>query len=149
VLNISVSSVALVLLVPMLASIVGLLWLDRRLKRGPVQATKTLFWLALLALTGVVALLIAHTLWVIVPALLVISLSWTCWYPLAKAEAYACKPGHTGVVRAVLDLGGPFRVALPGMIGLISGTFGLFTGVSVLCIAPVLLLLLLPYRKVS
>lgn len=147
VLKVSAGNVALILLVPMLASIVGLLWLEWRLKKGPVQATRVLFWLGLLALIGVGALLLARTLWVIVPALLIVSLSWTCWYPLAKAEAYACKPGHTGVVRAVLDLFGPFRVALPGMIGLIAGTFGLFAGISVLCTAPVWLLLLLPYRK--
>ena len=49
-----------------------------------------------------------------------------------------------GMVRALISLGGPFEIALPGIIGLISATFGIWAGVGSLSAAPLLILLFLP-----
>ncbi len=50
------------------------------------------------------------------------------------------------MVRAVTDLGRPFEVALPGIVGLVAGRFGVLAGVGLLGLAPVLILLLVPWR---
>ena len=145
--HISQSDIALILIVQMLGSFAGLLVLERLLKGRGLRPVRVLTWLALSTLAGVLGLLLARDLWFISVSLLVISFSCAGWYPLAKAEAYARRPGNSGVVRAVISLGAPFEIALPGAIGLISASFGVLTGLGVLGLAPVLVLVLLPYRR--
>ncbi len=131
----------------MLASFAGLFLLDRLLKDRGVRPVRLLTWLALSTLAGVLGLLFARTLWLVIASLLVINCSCAGWYPLAKAEAYARRPASSGVVRTVISLGAPFEMALPGAIGLISGSFGVLTGLGVLGLAPLLMLALLPYQR--
>jgi MFS family permease len=146
-LHISESLIALILTLQMVASFLGLFLLDRLLKRRKLAPVRSLFWLSLFTLVGVVSLLIFHTLWPTVAALLAINFGCAGWYPLAKAEAYARRPASSGVVRTVIGLGEPLEMVLPGVIGLISASFGVLTGLGVLGLAPVLMLLLLPYRR--
>ncbi len=147
VLHLSVAGIALILTLQMLASFVGLFLLDRLLKGRGLNAVRLLTWLALGTLVGVLGLLFAHALWLVIVSLVVISCSCAGWYPLAKAEAYARRPTSSGVVRTVISLGAPFEMVLPGAIGLISASFGVLVGLGVLGLAPLLMLLLLPYRR--
>ncbi|MEO7020697.1 MAG: MFS transporter [Ktedonobacteraceae bacterium] len=147
VLYLSVAGIALILTLQMLASFVGLFLLDRLLKGRGLNAVRLLTWLALGTLVGVLGLLFAHALWLVIVSLVVISCSCAGWYPLAKAEAYARRPASSGVVRTVISLGAPFEMALPGAIGLISASFGVLVGLGVLGLAPLLMLVLLPYRR--
>jgi len=146
ILHVSEALIALIVTLPMLASFVGLFLLEHLLKRRQPSPTCLLTWLSMATLVGVLGLLVIHTLWMVIVALLVISASCAGWYPLAKAEAYARKPSRSGVVRIVIGLGNSFEIALPGAIGLICASFGIFTGLSVLGLAPVLMLILLPHR---
>ncbi len=147
VLRVDEAGIALIVTLQMLASFVGLALLDWLLKGRGLHPVRLLTWLALATLAGVLGLLFARALWLVVVSLLVISFSCAGWYPLATAEAYARRPANSGVVRAVMSLGSPFDMALPGAIGLISASFGVLTGLGVLGLAPLLMLLLLPYRK--
>ena len=146
VLHVSEAMIALIITLQMLASMAGLFLLEYLLKRSQHSAVFLLRWSSLMTAFGVLLLLIAHTLWLIIVALLLISLSCSGWYPLAKAEAYARKPASSGVVRTVIGLGEPIIMTLPGAIGFISASFGVLNGLGVLGIAPVLMLLLLPHR---
>jgi len=67
-------------------------------------------------------------------------------YPIAKAEAYARQPGHSGTVRAIISFGAPFEVVLPGIVGLIAGHFGILFGLGFLGLAPLLILVLKPHQ---
>ncbi|HEX3641288.1 MAG TPA: MFS transporter, partial [Ktedonobacteraceae bacterium] len=147
ILHVSEALIALIVTLPMLASFVGLFLLEHLLKHRQCSPTRLLTWLSIATLVGVLGLLVIHTLWMVIVALLVISASCSGWYPLAMAEAYARKPARSGVVRMVIGLGNPFEMALPGAIGLICASFGIFTGLSVLGLAPVLMLILLPHRR--
>lgn len=138
--------IALVLVFQMLASLAGLFILDRFCKEREAHPVRWLTWLALSTLVGVLGLLFAHAFWLVVVALVVISGSCAGWYPLAQAAAYARKPANSGVVLTVIGLGAPFDMALPGAIGLIAAQFGVLVGLGVLGLAPLLMLLLLPYR---
>lgn len=59
-----------------------------------------------------------------------------------------------GLVRAIISLGAPLDVALPGVVGLLSARFGLLAGLALLGAAPILILLALigyktpPTRKI-
>lgn len=147
VLHASETLIALILALQMLASFLGLFLLERLLKRRRFAPALLLTWLSLATLAGVIGLLLARILWLTVVSLLVISLSCAGWYPLAKAEAYARKPANSGIVRAVIGLGQPFEMVLPGAIGLISASFGILAGLATLGLAPVLMLLLLLSRR--
>jgi predicted MFS family arabinose efflux permease len=149
VLHVSETMIALIVTLQMLASLAGLFWLESLLKRHQHSTVVLLIWSSLFTLVGVLILLFAHSLWLVVVALLIISLSCAGWYPLAKAEAYTRKPASSGVVRVVIGLGEPVVMALPGAIGLICASFGVLTGLGVLGLAPVLMLLLLPRRQAN
>ena len=82
-------------------------------------------------------------------ALFTISLGAAGWYPIAKATAYAQLPDRSGTVRAVINLGAPFEMALPGIVGFIAGRFGVLAGVGLLGSAPLLILLLVPKKSKS
>jgi hypothetical protein len=146
-LHVSEALIAVIVALQTLADLAGLFVLEYLLKGRRHSPTRLLTWLSIATLAGVLGLLVIHTLWLVVVALLVISASCAGWYPLAKAEAYARKPANSGVVRVVIGLGAPLEIVLPGVIGLISASFGLLTGLGVLGLAPVLVLLLLPHRR--
>ncbi len=147
VLHLDEALIALILTLQMAASFLGLFLLDRLLKRRKLATVPTLFWLSLVTLLGVVGILTVHVLWFVVVALLVISFCCASWYPLAHAEAYACRPASSGVVRTVIGLGAPLDMLLPGVVGLVAANLGILAGLGVLGLAPLLMLVLLPYRS--
>ena len=114
--------------------------------RRELNPLRLLTVLALVTLAGVIGLLATRVLWIIVPALMVISISCAGLYPLAQAQAYARRPSSSGSVRAIISLGNPFDALLPGLIGLIAAHFGILAALAVLGVSPLLVLLLLPYR---
>lgn len=144
--HLSEALIALIQTSQMLASLLGLFLLERLQKRRRLASTLLLTWLALAVLLGVFGLLFARTLWLVIASLLVIDLCGAGWYPLAAAEAYATRPAQSGMVRAVISLGLPFDMLLPGAVGLIATRFGVLAGLGMLGLAPVLVLLLLPKR---
>lgn len=146
VLRLDEAMIAFILTLHMVASFLGLFLLDRVLKRRKLAAVPALFWLSLVTLLGVVVLLFFHALWAALVALTVISFCCAGWYPLAQAEAYAQRPSNSGLVRVVIGFGAPFEMVLPGVVGLVSASFGVLAGLGVLGLAPVLMLVLLPYR---
>jgi Na+/melibiose symporter-like transporter len=147
VLHLDEALIALLLTLQMAASFLGLFLLDHLLKRRKLATVRTLFWLSLVTLLGVAGVLIVHVLWFVVIALLVVSFCSAAWYPLAHAEAYACRPASSGTVRVVIGLGAPLEMLLPGVVGLVAASSGILAGLGVLGLAPVLMLVLLPYRK--
>ena len=146
VLHVSETMIALIVTLQMLSSLAGLFWLESLLKRHQYSAVFLLVCSSLFTLVGVLLLLCVHVLWLVVLALLVISIGCAGWYPLAKAEAYTRKPASSGMVRVIIGLGEPLITALPGAIGVISANFGILAGLGILGLAPVLMLLLLPRR---
>ncbi|MBA2284545.1 MAG: MFS transporter, partial [Ktedonobacteraceae bacterium] len=82
VLHVNPALIALIMTVPMIGGLLSLLLLGRLLRRYPARAI--LFWLALIALVGVILLLSGRTLWLAIVALFIISVGAACWYPLAK-----------------------------------------------------------------
>lgn len=137
--------IALTLVIQMLGTLLGLVALERFLKRSTVKPQRLLLWLALLVLVAMIAFLSTRSIWFATVSLFVIDLGAAGWYPVAKAEAYARLPGRSGTVRAIAGLGAPFEVALPGIVGFIAGRFGVLAGVVFLGLAPVLVLLLIPW----
>lgn len=134
--------ISLVLATGMVGAVAGLVVLDRLLKR--VAGVRLLPWLALLSLAGVVGFLTAPSLWLAAAALFLFDLSAAGWYPITKAAAYSRLPGRTGTVQAVIALGEPFEIALPVVVGLIAGQFGVLAAVGFLGLAPLGILLLAP-----
>ncbi len=132
------------IVVQMCGSFLGLLIVDRLV--GRVTSRRLMIWLALLALVGVIGLLSTHSILLATAALFIIGLGEAGLYPIAQAEAYARLPGRSGTVRAVIGLGMPFEIALPGAVGLVAARFGILAGVGLLGTAPFLILLLLPWR---
>lgn len=137
--------ISLVIAIQMAGSLLSLLALGPLVKR--IAPHRLLFLQALLVLVGVSILLSLHSIWVAMLALFITSVGAAGWYPIAKAAAYAQLPGRSGTVRAVVSLGAPFEVVLPAIVGFVSGRFGVFAGVGLLGLAPILMLLLVPWRK--
>lgn len=142
VLHVSEVVIGMVIVVQMIGGFLGLIVIDRLV--GRIAPQRLLVWLALLTLLGVVAFLTVHSIWLAACALFVISLGASGLYPIAQAEAYARQPGRSGTVRAVIGLGMPFEVVLPGIVGLVAGRFGLLAGIGLLGLAPLLVLLVVP-----
>ncbi|HET9919719.1 MAG TPA: MFS transporter [Ktedonobacteraceae bacterium] len=144
VLHTSQEAVALIVAIQMVGAMLGLFALDHVVSRMHIAPHRLLRWLALLTLVGVIAFLATRSTVFAASALFIISLSAAGWYPIAKGQAYARLPGRSGTVRAVVSLGAPFDMLLPGIVGLIAGRFGLLVGLGFLGLAPVLMLLLIP-----
>lgn len=125
----------------MLSSLSSLLVLERWLLKR-YQPRYLLLLLALPVLVGMIVFLSTSSLWIAACALCLIGMGAAGWYPLAKGQAYACLPDHSGIVLALTSLGGPFEMLLPGIVGLVAGRFGLVAGLSVLASAPVWVILL-------
>ena len=144
VLHASQVGISISIVVSMIGGLLGLLIVDRLVSR--IAAGRLLLWLALLSLIGVIALLSVRSIWLATLALFIVSLGAAGLYPIAQAEAYASLPGRSGTVRAVIGLGMPFEIALPGIVGLIATRFGLLVAVGLLGSAPLLILLLVPWH---
>lgn len=146
-LHVPVGLVSLALLANLGGSMLGLVLLDRVLARfGQRFGVRLLPWYALVALVGIVGFLLAPGPVLAVGALFLVGLGATGWYPIGQAAAYDTQPGSPGLVRAIGTLGTPFEVALPGIVGFLAGSFGLSVGIGFLGLAPVLVLLALPWR---
>ncbi|MDQ2906484.1 MAG: MFS transporter [Chloroflexota bacterium] len=143
-LHVNPALIALIMIVPMIGGLLSLLLLGRLLRRYPARGI--LFWLALIALVGVILLLSGHTLWQATGALFIISVGAAGWYPLAKGAMYARQPGRSGTVRAIASLGAPCEILLPAIVGLLAARFGLLAGLAFLGTAPLIVLLVTPWR---
>jgi predicted MFS family arabinose efflux permease len=146
VLQASQETIAVIVAIQMAGALLGLFVLDRFLKRSTIAPHRLLFWLAVLVLVAMIAFLSTRSIWFAALMLFVISFGAAGWYPIAQAQAYTRLPGRSGTVRAIVGLGAPFEVALPGVVGLIAGRFGVLAGVGLLGLAPVLIILLVPWR---
>jgi FSR family fosmidomycin resistance protein-like MFS transporter len=135
-------SVSLALLMGMAGALLGLAALERLLAR--VRGERLLPWLALATLAGIALFLAAGTLWQATLALFWLELTVAGWYPIAKAAAYGRQPRRTGAVLAVIGLGAPFEMLLPGVVGIVASRFGLTAGLALLGLAPLGVLLLAP-----
>ena len=144
VLHASQELISICVVAQMIGSLLGILIVNRLLDR--IAPQRLLKWLVLLSLIGVVGLLTLHSILLASLALFVISLGAAGLYPIAQAEAYARQPGHSGTVRTVIGLGMPFEIVLPGIVGLVASHFGILAGVGLLGTAPLLILLLVPWR---
>lgn len=147
VLHASEATIGLMLTFALVGALLGLFALERLCKKIAIPPQRLLPGLILLSLVGVIGLLTTRSIELAACTLFVISFGTAGWFPIAQAEAFARLPGHAGTVRAVASLGAPFEVALPGIVGFISGHFGLLAGVGFLGLAPVLMLLLFPWRR--
>jgi predicted MFS family arabinose efflux permease len=144
VLHISQELISICIIVQMVGALLGLLIVNRLI--GRIAPQRLLKWLALLSLIGVIGLLSMRSILLVILALFIISLGAAGLYPIAQAEAYARQPGRSGTVRAIMGLGMPFEIALPGIVGLVASRFGVLAGVGLLGTAPLLILLLAPWR---
>ncbi len=145
VLHVSEAIIGIVLAIHLIGGLIGLVILDRSV--GKLAPARLLIWVTLLTLVGIIGFLTIHSIWLAAFALFVIGLGASCWYPIAQAAAYARHPGRSGTVLAVLGLGAPFDIALPTIVGLVAGSFGVLAGVGLLGLAPLLILLLVPRKK--
>jgi len=146
VLHSSAPLIGLIVALQMIAGFLGLLALDRLLKRiSPVRLLVIASWLALIGIAGLLAV---HTLWFAAFSLFVTGLGSACLYPIVAAQAFNRQPGRAGTVATIVQLGKSFDIVLPGSVGLIAGQFGLLASLGFLGIAPVLFLVLAP-RKAS
>lgn len=144
VLHTSQEVISICIIAQMIGALLGLLIVSRLI--GRIAPQRLLIWLALLSLVGVIGLLSLRSILWATLTLFIISLGAAGLYPIAQAEAYARQPGRSGTVRAVIGFGMPFEVALPGIVGLVAGRFGVLAGVGLLGTAPLLILLLAPWR---
>lgn len=137
--------IGLIVAAQMLAALFALFILERLL--GRIAPVRLLSLAASLALLGVIGLLAVHVLWCAALSLVVISLGAACLYPIVESEAYNRQPGRSGTVRAIIQLGTPFEIVLPGIVGLLAGRFGLLASLAFLGSAPLLFLLLAPRKR--
>jgi MFS family permease len=142
VLHANQATIGLLLAIQMGGALFGLFVLDRLLLLR-FKPHRLLAWLAWLVLVGMIGLLTTRSIWIAASTLFVISTVASGWYPLAKGQAYLRFPGRSGTVRAVISLLGTPLVALPGIVGIVAGRFGVAAGIAVLGMAPILVLLLL------
>lgn len=138
-------AIGLIIAAQMLAGLLSLFVLERLL--GRVAPVRLLALAASLALLGVIGLLAIHVLWCAALSLIVISFGAACLYPIVESEAYNRQPGRSGTVRAIIQLGAPFEIVLPGIVGLLAARFGLLASLGFLGSAPLLFLLLAPRKS--
>jgi FSR family fosmidomycin resistance protein-like MFS transporter len=143
-LHVSVAATEFCLIAFMIGGLLGLVALDRALRTVP--GPRLLPPVLLVTAAGVAGFLLAPNAVLAALALFVTGLTAVCWYPIAKAAAYAALPGQTGTVLSVAALGAPFETVLPGFVGFLAGSLGLSVGLGFLGLAPLAALLLLPRR---
>jgi predicted MFS family arabinose efflux permease len=130
--------------IQMIGTISGLVIVERLV--GRIAPRRLLTCYALLTLIAVVGFLSIRSTLFAPFWLFLIGFGASGLYPIAKAEAYARQPGRSGIVRAIINLGAPFEVALPAITGLIAARFGLLASLGFLGLAPLLILILMPRR---
>ncbi|HLL80469.1 MAG TPA: MFS transporter [Ktedonobacteraceae bacterium] len=138
-------AIGLIIAAQMLAGLLSLFVLERLL--GRVAPVRLLTLAASLALLGMIGLLAIHALWCAALSLIVISFGASCLYPIVESEAYNRQPGRSGMVQAIIQLGAPFEIVLPGIVGLLAARFGLLASLGFLGSAPLLFLLLAPRKS--
>jgi fucose permease len=146
VVHIGPTLIGLLLAIHMIGAFLGLFVLDRILL-GRIVPHHLLMGLALLVIAGMIGFLTLRAVWLTGLSLFVISLGTAGLYPIAKAQAYKRYPGRSGTVRAVISLGAPLEVFLPYIAGFVAGHFGVAASISMLGLAPFLVLLLVPKNK--
>ncbi len=144
VLHLGTGVIGIVLAVHMVGGMLGLVILDRVLRRVPGE--RLLPVLALLALVALAAFFFVRGAWLVALALFVVGFAAAGWYPIARAATYSALPGKSGTVRAIASLGAPFDMALPAVVGFVAGRFGVTAGMALLATAPLWVLLLFPWR---
>lgn len=138
------ASVSLALTAQTVGALVGLAVLDRLLARGRIRGARLLPGMALVTLAGVVALLLAPSVWTAAVALFVAGFGASGWYPVAKAAAYDTLPGRSGLVRSIIAISAPIELALPALIGTAGDHFGIGAALAVLGLAPLGVLFVAP-----
>jgi len=141
----SEGAVGLVLAIGIASGLLALILMDRLSHR--VTGIKVLPLLSVIALAGFIVFLSAPTIPVATVGLILVETGAAGWYPIAKAAAYSICPGRPGVVLAVMSLGIPVDIALPGCIGLLASHFGLVWAIATLALSPLGVLLLQPRRQ--
>jgi MFS family permease len=136
----SESAVSLVLAVGIAGGLLALIVIDRLSHR--VAGITLLPWLAVITLAGFILFLSAPTVPIAAVGLTLVEIGAAGWYPIAKAAAYSMFPARPGVVLAVMSLGIPLDIALPGCIGLLASHAGLPAAIGVLALSPLGVLLL-------
>ena len=140
------SAASLVLALGIAGGLLTLFVLDRL--EGRMSGMRLLPWLALISLAGFVLLLASPTIAGAALGFALANIGAAGWYPIAQAAAYSSYPGRSGLVLAVMSLGMPFDIALPGFVGLLASQFGLVTAIGFLALSPLGVLLLLPRGRV-
>lgn len=146
IISVDPATVSLVLGVQLAGSMLGLVILDRLL--GHFSPEGLLRVMTIVALGGVLAFLLAPSVWLAAGALFVLGVGVAGWYPLAQSAAYAVLPGRSGTVRAVIvALGAPVAVGLPVAVGWVGERFGITAAVGLLGLAPLMVLLVAPTHQ--
>lgn len=120
--------------------IVGLVVLDRLLKS---RSERTLL------VAGGIGCAITYAAWLSAPTIglaLVLAVPAGFFiaplYPLAAAQAYACRPDASGSVLAAGHLFTPLGLALPWLIGVVADRAGLMTALLLLVVQPVVIVVI-------
>ncbi len=141
VLHMSPTLIGFLLAAHMIGAFLGLFVLERALLQR-ITPRRLLIALALVIIAGMAGFLTLHAPWLTGLSLFVIGLGVAGLYPIAKAEAYRCYPGQSGLVRTVISVGAPFEILLPYGVGFVAGHFGLIASICILGTAPFLVILL-------
>lgn len=141
VLQVSQLAISLIVALAMGSALLMLVLLDRVLLHR-FSARQLLIYSSVFCLAGVISFLTVRSLWLTIPAMLLINSTAMLWYPVAKGQAYMTFPERTGTVRAVISLLGIPFVFLPTLTGLLANQFGIITALAFLGTAPLLMLAL-------
>jgi predicted MFS family arabinose efflux permease len=144
-LHASVEATELALMAGLVGGLVGLVLLERALRR--IAGPQMLSAILLVTVAGVATFLLAPNAALAAAALFVTYLVSASWYPIAQAAAYATRPGQSGTVLSIGAIGAPFEIALPGVVGFLAAQFGLPVALAALGAAPLVALLFTPRRR--
>ena len=146
IISVNTGMIGILLAMHMLGAFLGLFVLERVLLQR-IAPEQLLTWFALLVIASMFGFLTLRSpLWAGL-TLFLLGSGIVGLYPIATAQAYKQFPGRSGTVRAVMSLGAPFEVVLPYITGFVASRFGIVASLCFLGTAPLLILLLKPYRK--
>jgi MFS transporter, FSR family, fosmidomycin resistance protein len=92
------------------------------------------------------AFLLVPGLWAKLAVLAALTLATTPWYPVLQAGVYDCLPGQSGLAVSLESAAGLAGGIGPLVVGLLAQHLGLSWAMTVLCAAPLLMLLARPRR---